>query len=588
MLEFTKKSRLDRAERSRIDALIKQIQSAEGGRCKRDVTYLGGGGQADVFHAYDAGLKRKVFIKIPKTGNVAKIANEGLRAARLGEHEHIVQVHFVLECDNGKCGLVMEFIEGQNLRECLPRLNGNVKMAVEFAVHICKALKQAHEHSVSIVHCDVKPENILISSEDGALIAKLTDFGIALEANMQIIERAGSVPYMAPEQIRQLQTATDVNPDVRWDLWAVAVILYEMLEGTRPFESVETRNLIQQIRNEPYPELKHPEVPNSLKRIVYRGLEKTPEERYQTASEMLDELEVFQYVYNEVNRVTEKIERDFSNQPRAYLKLSEMYTDESIQVLNDLPSNHPDPNTTLRLALLHGAVNEYDEAEAAIQETQGLELENPSHPLKQTYPFIKRFAGPEADEPLPKEEAHSDEDEADSEPTPQKPEPIDIEPPEDTNPPEPEPKPIDPVPHGDSKSDDTEPEQRGDDSQPPPDDTDYAAQIDPVKDLIQNEGKVSDAKEAADGLLKSCTNPEIYLHVGELFSDAGAFDYAIEVYESGVERCGDCTELYLHLGETLEALGYNRRTRETFKKAIEQGNNDPRLKERLQDLDNSS
>jgi len=551
---------------------MKWIESPENRRFSK-VNLLGEGGCAYTFQAYDAQPGQNVVIKIPKKGD---IIDEGFKAALLCPHDHIVQVYDIFRYDDDKRALLMEFIEGGDLRRHLRRLRGNIETAVKITIHICKALKQAHEHVEPIVHCDVKPENILLSFPKAtfsskAAIAKLTDFGIARGVNTRIAEVFGSLPYMAPEQIEKIKDfehrkkVDAIKPDVRWDIYAATVVLYEMLEGKPPFEG-KTEDLIQKITNDS-PKMFRDDIPNGLKRIVYRGLEKDPADRHKTVSDMLCDLEVFQCVNTQIVRVTEEIEKKYPNHPPAYLKLSEMYTDESIENLRylrtELESDYSDASTTFRLALLHGASNDYDEAEAAIQKTQQLDLEKPTHPLKRAHPFIERFAVPEADE-TPSGEV--DADDGDDDDTGLETEPIDSE-----------------QRKGDDDTD-KNPEQVDSNQK---EDKDYSNQINKVKDLILREGEVGGAKEVADEILEACTDPEIYLRLGQLFANAGVFDSAIGLFERGIERCGNHAELYARLGETLDAFGHFSRAREAIKKAIEHGCNEPKLKNLLQDLENS-
>jgi len=503
--------------------LIRLIQSK--GRFT-DVSLLGEGGHAHTFKAYDTQKKRKVAIKIPKKGNVADIIDEGFRAALLCPHAHIVQVYETYRYEGEKRALIMEFIEGCNLRQLLPNLRGSINKALKIAIHICKALQRAHEeHSGTIVHRDIKPENILISSSSAAnfwedAIAKLTDFGIALEVNTRITEVVGSLPYMAPEQIDGRKV------DARSDLYAVAVVLYEMLENKMPFRMVERQYLIEQIRNRPPQEFEN-RIPDGLKRIVYKGLEKNSLARYQTASDMLCDLEVFQYFNTEIKRVNDEIGEKFPEQPRAYLTLSEMYTKQSIYALNHLrkefEANQPDPSTSLRLALLHGAANEYDKAEAVIQETQKLDLQNPAHPLKQEHPFIKRFVAPEADEQSPEENTDSDEE-----------------------------------------------------------DTDYTEKITEVKQLLSNEN-IEKARKAADEILNSCTDAEIYLCLCNLFYKEGILDKVIDISERGIKLHENNMELYALLGEAAYEIDPER-AKEAMEKAIELGCEEEDLVDLLQAL----
>jgi tetratricopeptide (TPR) repeat protein len=385
-----------------------------------------------------------------------------------------------------------------------------------------------------MVHCDVKPENILISFPKAnfswkAAIAKLTDFGIARGVNTSISEAVGSLPYMAPEQIEKIKKIGKINgekPDVRWDLYAATVVLYEILEGKTPFEG-KTEDLIEKITNDS-PEMFRDDTPKGLKRIVYKGLEKNPADRYQTASDMLCDLEVFQYFNTEIIRVTEEIGGKYPDQPKAYLKLSEMYIYQSIEVLDHLraefESEQPDASTSFHIALLHGAANEYDEAEAAILETQQLDLENPAHPLKQEHPFIKRFVAPKVDDELPPEE-NTDSGEKD---------------------------------------------------------IDYTDKINEVKQLL-SDGKYESARKAADEILNSCAKPEIYLSLCSLFYEEAISDQVIDICERGIKLHENHAELHAFLGRAAYGID-SKKAEKAIEKAIQLGYKDTDLVNRLKAL----
>jgi serine/threonine protein kinase/tetratricopeptide (TPR) repeat protein len=224
---------------------------------------LGRGGMGVVYKARQKSLNRIVAIKIlaPERGSESRFAERFAREAELLaklNHPHIVTIH-----DFGETGglfyLVMEFVDGVNLRDLLRDGKLEAKQALAIVPPICDALQYAHDKG--IVHRDIKPENLLLDRE-GRI--KIADFGIAslMGAAGEI---AGTPPYMAPEQ-----TGGDI--DHRADIYALGVVLYEMLTGERP-----DKELIAPSRKV--------QIDVRLDEMVLRALEQDPERRYQTAGE---------------------------------------------------------------------------------------------------------------------------------------------------------------------------------------------------------------------------------------------------------------------------------------------------------------
>jgi len=232
---------------------------------------LGRGGMGVVYKARQKSLNRLVAIKIlaPERKRDARFAGRFAREAELLaqlSHPHIVIIH-----DFGETGglyyLVMEFVDGVNLRDLLREGKLEPKQALAIVPPVCEALQYAHEKG--IVHRDIKPENILMDREGRV---KIADFGIAALAG-DPGERAGTPPYMAPEQV-------DAKPGVdhRADIYALGVVLYEMLTGERPAKEVVAPS-------------KKVQIDVRLDEVVLRALEKKPELRYQQASVLKTQVE---------------------------------------------------------------------------------------------------------------------------------------------------------------------------------------------------------------------------------------------------------------------------------------------------------
>ena len=254
---------------------------------------IGVGGMAVVYKAYDNVEDRIVAMKILKdefTSNeefIRRFKNESKAIAVLS-HPNIVKVYDVCFGDVIQY-IVMEYIDGITLKEYIER-EGSLRWqdAVHFTIQILKGLQHAHDKG--IVHRDVKPQNIMVLPDR---TIKVTDFGIARFARSEqrtITDKAiGSVHYISPEQARGEKT------DEKTDIYSVGVMLYEMLTGKLPFEADSAVSVaIMQLQREPVlPTHINPSIPLGLEQITMHAMQKSTERRYQSAAEMLCDLEVF-------------------------------------------------------------------------------------------------------------------------------------------------------------------------------------------------------------------------------------------------------------------------------------------------------
>jgi len=249
---------------------------------------LGTGGFAIVYLARDTLLDRRVALKVPRpdklTDAVARdvFLNEARQAARL-EHPAIVRVHDV-HVDQGQIYIALQYIEGGDLKRLLERSPPSPRQAAEWLVTIAEAVGYAHTHK--LVHRDLKPANILVDRQGRLYVA---DFGLSLHRSNRwrhAGQRAGSAPYMSPEQVR----GETHKMDGRSDLWSLGVMLYELLTGSRPFG--EGSDLDQDIQeHEPTPpRMLNPRVPGELSRICLKLLEKRAADRYDSATALVDDL----------------------------------------------------------------------------------------------------------------------------------------------------------------------------------------------------------------------------------------------------------------------------------------------------------
>ncbi len=249
---------------------------------------VGSGGMADVYKARDQRLNRFVAIKVlkPEFSNdrsfVNKFRGEAQSAAGLS-HPNIVNVYDVGD-DSGLHYIVMELVEGITLKRFIERKGKlDIKEAVGIGIQIAQGMDAAHENH--IIHRDIKPQNIIIS-RDGKV--KVTDFGIAKATNSNTItsNAMGSVHYLSPEQARGGYS------DEKSDIYSLGVTLYEMLSGKVPFSGDNTVSVaLLHIQAEAIPlRDMDPNIPFSIDKIVQKCMQKRPERRYHSASELIADL----------------------------------------------------------------------------------------------------------------------------------------------------------------------------------------------------------------------------------------------------------------------------------------------------------
>lgn len=250
---------------------------------------LGGGGMGVVYRARDTRLGRDVALKfLPPHLSLDEQVKERFvheaRSASALDHPHICTIHEVDETEEGQLFIAMALYEGQSLYERLIDGPLPVDEAITFATQIADALVAAH--SAKLVHRDVKPANVMITSEG---LAKLLDFGLVKGSTHNLTEPGsamGTIAYMSPEQAR------GETVDGRSDVWSLGVVLYEMLAGERPFQG--TAELLVQAILQGKPAPLPAKVPRELIAIVTRALAKDREQRYPTMQSMLMELRALQ------------------------------------------------------------------------------------------------------------------------------------------------------------------------------------------------------------------------------------------------------------------------------------------------------
>ncbi|MBX7174259.1 MAG: protein kinase [Pyrinomonadaceae bacterium] len=289
------------------------------------IKQIGKGGMGEVFLAQDTRLERKVAVKIlsdyfgDNRENLKRFIREAKTASSLN-HPNIVIIHEVDEVD-GMNFIVSEFIEGLTLTEIINKKTLSLAQVSDILIQIVKALVAAH--TVGIIHRDIKPDNVMVR-DDG--IVKVLDFGLAklvekrnqqVDPNGKTLETIhtrsgmilGTVNYMSPEQTR------GKGIDKRTDIWSFGVLLYQFLTKKLPFDGETTSDLIASILKSEPTALNQiaPHLPLDIAKITEKCLQKNPNERFQTAAELLTALTDFQQKLKSSPK-TEPLEFQISDQ----------------------------------------------------------------------------------------------------------------------------------------------------------------------------------------------------------------------------------------------------------------------------------
>ncbi|EKU27904.1 Serine/threonine protein kinase PrkC, regulator of stationary phase [Catellicoccus marimammalium M35/04/3] len=251
---------------------------------------IGSGGMAKVYLAYDLILNREVAVKIlrfdfqndPKA--LQRFQREALAASEI-VHPNVVEIYDIGE-DHGLQYIVMEYVKGTDLKTYIYE-NAPISFdkAVDIMQQILSAVAVAHQHR--IIHRDLKPQNILIN---GAGECKITDFGIAVALSETSITQTstllGSVHYLSPEQAR------GANAIPQSDIYALGIILYELLTGKVPFDGESAVSIALKHFQEEIPSVRkvNPNIPQALENVIFKATAKDPNERYRSVNEMSEDL----------------------------------------------------------------------------------------------------------------------------------------------------------------------------------------------------------------------------------------------------------------------------------------------------------
>lgn len=266
------------------------------------VRKLGAGGSSVVYYANDTLLMRPVVLKLLNRGalTAAEMRKTVLREARMAsaiEHPNVCAIYEAGEAGD-EAFIVMQYVPGQSLDKLIAKGPSNLKLVLSVGIQIADGLNAAH--SLGIFHRDLKPANVVLT--DGGLV-KILDFGLARRLSREDAEfdpaksgprpasnapatytaRGGTIAYMAPEQFVTGQSS------VRSDLWALGVILYELVSARHPFARPESDE-IQSIRAIQYADPEPLDAPAELSSVIFRLLEKNPAERYASAADVREAL----------------------------------------------------------------------------------------------------------------------------------------------------------------------------------------------------------------------------------------------------------------------------------------------------------
>lgn len=247
---------------------------------------LGRGGFGEVWLAEDQRLGRNVALKLPRPSKDSQGLLFEARTAASLRHPNIVPVFEVGE-DSGQVFIASEYIDGCTLRDFLTQGRTPFPRVVDLLIPIARALHFAHERG--IIHRDIKPANILLDRSDQPFLA---DFGIARQTRTKVSEAlegqvVGTARYMSPEQADGKISATDA----RSDIYALGVTMFEMLTGETPFRGNVSAVLRQKVSDDPpSPRRFDSAIPKDLETICLKCLERTPDKRFATAQELVDEL----------------------------------------------------------------------------------------------------------------------------------------------------------------------------------------------------------------------------------------------------------------------------------------------------------
>jgi serine/threonine protein kinase len=317
---------------------------------------LGAGGMGEVYLAEDTRLKRKVALKVlPEaiagdSDRLRRFEQEAFAASALN-HPNILTI-YEFGAEGATHYLAAEFIDGQTLRGRLQREPISIETALDIAIQAAQALSTAHQ--AFIIHRDIKPENVIIRN-DG--IVKVLDFGLAklieaepvgaepvgaeAETRMQVLTQAGTivgtVAYMSPEQAR------GKTLDARSDIFSLGVVLYEMLAGRHPFLGETMSHTMVSILEKEVPPLANvvKDIPPEIEQITGHALAKKPDDRYQSAAELLADLKALHKRLEFAAQLENPAQDPVRTEPRGPMKPAQDEIEAATQIIQ-VQSTEPD------------------------------------------------------------------------------------------------------------------------------------------------------------------------------------------------------------------------------------------------------
>ena len=357
---------------------------------------------SSVYRATDNNLKRAVALKIihphltKQPEFVQQFEQEATAVAQL-RHQNIVRV-YDFKRDQGIYYMVLEYIPGETLAQKLAALNAaNIRLplseSVRIAINLCDAVDYAHQRRM--IHRDIKPANVMINLLGEPI---LMDFGIAKLVGQDINTLGdqaalGSALYMAPEQ------AKGQPVDFRTDIYALGIVLFEMLSGNPPFRGETTQAILKQQVEAKTPDLHliNPDIPQTLIAIVERAMSKLPEQRYQTAAEMVTGLQ--SVILTLQNRLEAVGSRQLEHLARLWLQASQAFDEKNyigcIEKIDELTRTGSDYQADLAAQLRQESVKQvYDQALAYFQQGQfgeSLLVLTALHELAPNYPNLNHL-----------------------------------------------------------------------------------------------------------------------------------------------------------------------------------------------------
>lgn len=281
---------------------------------------LGSGGMGRVFKAWDPDLHQFVVVKVIRSGSWASpqeleyFSREGRALAQV-KHPHVLQV-FTAELSHEPPFIVMELLTGGDLGKSLADFKGDVRRAVSMMQKIAAAVQAIHDNN--LLHRDLKPSNVLLDARGEP---KVSDFGLVKfiddeSAATKSVAEIGTPPYMAPEQV------SEGVVDRAADIWALGVMMYQLLTGVLPFQAKGRSKLYHQICHQGPRSLRSlaPQVDTGLAAVAQKCLQKEPTDRFESAGELVDELQRWldgDALKTHPDRVAQKLSRSFRRRPLA-------------------------------------------------------------------------------------------------------------------------------------------------------------------------------------------------------------------------------------------------------------------------------